>query len=297
MQQAFVSVAAKRQTFRAGLASGKMLRFPGAISPLCAKLIERKGFDGCYVSGAVLSAQQALPDIGLTTATEVIGASGAISAATALPTLVDADTGFGEPVNVARTVAALEAAGLAGCHLEDQRLPKRCGHLDNKELVPVEDMCRKIRAAREIRADDSFLLMARTDARALEGLDAATERARAYVDAGADAVFPEALANEAEFEAFRAAIDVPLLANMTEFGKSPLLSLDQLRNLGYNMMIYPVTLLRLAMAAMERGLDVLARDGSQEGVIPDMQTREQLYDLLDYDGYGRFDASITNFQL
>ncbi|SDE67359.1 methylisocitrate lyase [Kordiimonas lacus] len=292
-----LSVAEKRQRFQTGLRSGQLLRLPGAISPLCAKLIEQKGFDGCYVSGAVLSAQMALPDIGLTTSTEVVAASGAIAAAIPLPTLVDADTGFGEPVNVARTVAALEGAGLSGCHLEDQRLPKRCGHLDNKELVPVDEMCRKIRAAKEVLADDNFLLMARTDARATEGLSAATDRAKAYVDAGADAVFPEALANEAEFEAFRSAISVPLLANMTEFGKSPLLSLDQLHNLGYNMAIYPVTLLRLAMEAMARGLDALARDGNQESVVSDMQTRRQLYDLLKYDDYDRFDDGITNFRL
>jgi len=287
----------RRATLREQLASGRLLRFPGAISPLTAVLIEELGFDGCYVSGAALSADLALPDIGLTTLDEVAGRGGQIAAATGLPTIVDADTGFGEPMNVARTIQTREARGLAGCHLEDQVNPKRCGHLDGKTVVPTAEMVRRVRAAVTARQDANFVVCARTDARAIEGLDAAIDRAKAYVDAGADLVFPEALADEAEFAAFRAAIDVPLLANMTEFGKSPLLSASTLQSLGYNLVIYPVTLLRLAMGAIEDGLRTLLAEGSQESLVPNMQTRKRLYELLHYDDYALFDDSIANFRL
>jgi methylisocitrate lyase len=287
----------RRATLREQLSSGRLLRFPGAISPLTAVLIEELGFDGCYVSGAALSADLALPDIGLTTLDEVAGRSGQIAAATGLPTIVDADTGFGEPMNVARTIQALEARGLAGCHLEDQVNPKRCGHLDGKTVVPTDEMVRRVRAAVTAKHDANFVVCARTDARAMEGLDAAIERARAYVDAGVDLVFPEALADEAEFAAFRAAIDVPLLANMTEFGKSPLLSAATLESLGFNLVIYPVTLLRLAMGAIEDGLRTLLADGTQESLVPAMQTRKRLYELLHYDDYAAYDAEIVNFTI
>jgi methylisocitrate lyase len=286
----------RRATLREQLGTGRLLRFPGAISPLTAVLIEELGFDGCYVSGAALAADLALPDIGLTTLDEVAGRSGQIAAATDLPTIVDADTGFGEPMNVARTIQTLEARGLAGCHLEDQVNPKRCGHLDGKSVVPTDEMVRRIRAAVSARADANFVVCARTDARAIEGLDAAIERARAYVDAGADIVFPEALADVAEFAAFRAAIDVPLLANMTEFGKSPLLSTDTLAGLGFNLVIYPVTLLRLAMGAIEDGLRTILAEGTQQSLVPSMQTRTRLYELLHYDDYSSFDDDIVNFR-
>ena len=286
----------RRATLREQLASGRLLRYPGAISPLTAVLIEEVGFDGCYVSGAALSADLALPDIGLATLDEVAGRSGQIAAATDLPTIVDADTGFGEPMNVARTIQTLEARGLAGCHLEDQVNPKRCGHLDGKSVVPTDEMVRRIRAAVSARADGNFVVCARTDARAVEGLDAAIERARAYVDAGADMVFPEALEGEAELAAFRAAFDVPLLANMTEFGKSPLLSAASLESLGFNLVIYPVTLLRLAMGAIEDGLRTILAEGSQESLVPSMQTRKRLYELLHYDDYASFDGDIVNFR-
>jgi len=297
MLYATTTASAKRQALRARLASGELLRVPGAFNPLSARLIQAKGFDGVYVSGAVVSADLGLPDIGLTTATEVAARAGQIARMTDLPTLVDADTGFGEPMNVARTVQALEDAGVAGCHIEDQVNPKRCGHLDGKQVVDQQVAVQRIRAAVEGRRDPDFLVMARTDVRAVRGLDAAIDRAKALVDAGADAVFPEALLGPAEFEAFRAAIDVPLLANMTEFGKGELLTATQLAELGYNIVIYPVTLLRLAMGAAEVGLDVILAEGTQSSLLDRMQHRSALYDLVDYAGYGQFDAGVFDFEL
>ncbi|WP_055748274.1 methylisocitrate lyase [Frankia sp. AvcI1] len=288
---------ARRAALRAALASGRLLRFPGAFNPLTAVLITELGFDGVYVSGAVLAADLALPDIGLTTLTEVAGRAGQIARVTDLPTLVDADTGFGEPMNVARSVQILEDAGLAGCHLEDQVNPKRCGHLDGKTVVPVEEMVRRIHAAVAARRDPNFVLCARTDARGVEGLDAAIERARAYRDAGADMIFPEGLADAAEFAAVRAAVDVPILANMTEFGKSELLTAATLASVGVNVVIYPVTLLRLAMRATEDGLRRLAADGTQTELLDRMQHRSRLYELLDYAAYNTFDDSIFTYRV
>src|SRR5438552_12044418 len=244
----------KRVALRTALASGKLLRFPGAFSPLVAMLIEQIGFDGVYVSGAVLSADLGLPDIGLTTLTEVSLRGHAIARVTSLPSIIDIDTGFGETMNVARTIQEIEDAGLCGCHLEDQVQPKRCGHLDSKTLVDTATMAQKVKAAAQSKRDPNFLIIARTDARAPEGLDAAVARAKAYVDAGAEMIFPEALQDEREFEQFRKAISVPLLANMTEFGKSKLLPAPTLQSLGYNLVIYPVTALRLAMKAVADGL-------------------------------------------
>jgi methylisocitrate lyase len=291
------SAADKRKEFRAALKTGKLLRFPGAFSPLVAMAIQRHGFDGVYVSGAALSADLGLPDIGLTTFSEFAARGGAIARATDLPTLIDADTGFGEALNMARTVQTLEDAGVSGCHLEDQVNPKRCGHLDGKSLVTTPAMAEKIRAAASARRDQNFLIMARTDARASEGLDGAIARAKAYVDAGADAIFPEALADAGEFEKFRQAIKVPLLANMTEFGKSKLLAAKQLSDLGFNLVIYPVTTLRLAMKAIEDGLATIKGEGSQESLLEKMQTRAELYELLHYEDYAQFDKNIFNFKL
>ncbi|MEU2792023.1 methylisocitrate lyase [Streptomyces sp. NPDC007100] len=287
----------RRRDLREKLASGRLLRVPGAVNPLSAKLVEETGFDACYLSGAVLAADLGLPDIGLTTSTELAARAQQFTRVTDLPVLIDADTGFGEPMNAARTVQLMEDAGLAGLHLEDQVNPKRCGHLDGKSVVEREEMVRRVRAAADARCDPDFLLMARTDARAVEGLDAAIDRARAYVEAGADAVFPEALRDEAEFAAFRAAVDVPLLANMTEFGKSPLLGAATLERLGYNIALYPVTLLRLAMGAVEDGLRTLAAEGSQESLLPRMQTRSRLYELLGYEQYAAFDSAVHDFTL
>ena len=297
MQSDTKSAAEKRKDFRAALKSGKLLRFPGAFSPLVAMAIERHGFDGIYVSGAALSADLGLPDIGLTTLSEVSARGGAIARATDLPALIDADTGFGETLNAARTIQIFEDAGLCGCHLEDQVNPKRCGHLDNKSLVTTQVMVEKIHAAASARRDKNFLIMARTDVRASEGLGGAIARAKAYINAGADAIFPEALADESEFENFRKAVKVPLLANMTEFGKSKILTAKQLSSLGINIVIYPVTTLRLAMKAIEDGLAVIKSEGTQESLVKKMQTRAELYELLDYARYAEFDKDIFNFKL
>ena len=238
-------------------ASGGLLRFPGALNPLSARVIEQQGFDGVYVSGAVIAADLGLPDIGLTTLSEVAMRARQIARLTELPALVDADTGFGEPINVARTVQELEDAGVAGLHIEDQVNPKRCGHLDGKEVVDAATAAKRIAAAVDARRDPNLMIIARTDIRGVAGRDAAVERSRALVDAGADAVFPEAMTSLAEFEQIRNAVDVPMVANMTEFGKSPLFTIDQLRDVGVDMVIWPVSLLRLAMGAVVRGLEEL----------------------------------------
>jgi methylisocitrate lyase len=292
-----VAAAEKRAAFRARLASGELLRFPGAFNPLSANLIQEKGFEGVYISGAVIAADLGLPDIGLTTLTEVATRGGQISRMTDLPTLIDADTGFGEPMNVARTVQTLEDAGVAGLHIEDQVNPKRCGHLDGKAVVDSDTAIKRIRAAADARRDPNLLIMARTDIRAVEGMQAAIDRAKALVDAGADAIFPEAMKDLAEFEAMRNAIDVPMLANMTEFGKSELFTNDQLKDVGVNIVIYPVSLLRLAMGAAEHGLDTLLAEGSLNSEVANMQTRARLYELNDYAGYNSFDESVFNFTL
>ncbi|WP_256639896.1 methylisocitrate lyase [Streptomyces murinus] len=289
--------AERRRALRQRLELDRLLMMPGALNPLSARLIQDTGFEAAYLSGAVLAADLGLPDIGLTTSTEIAARAQQTTRATDLPVLIDADTGFGEPMNAARTVQLMEDAGLAGLHLEDQVNPKRCGHLDGKSVVAREEMTRRIRAAVDARRDPGFLLMARTDARAIEGLDAAIDRAKAYVDAGADAIFPEALADEREFEAFRAAVEVPLLANMTEFGKSRLLDARTLQNLGYDIALYPVTLLRLAMGAVEDGLRTLAAEGTQESLLPRMQTRSRLYELLGYADYSAFDSAVHDFTL
>ena len=287
----------KRRELRELLASGRTVQFPGAFNPLSARLIEEKGFDGVYISGAVLANDLGLPDIGLTTLTEVATRAGQIARMTDLPALVDADTGFGEPMNVARTVQELENAGLAGCHIEDQVKPKRCGHLDGKSVVDVETATRRIQAAAQARRDPGFLLMARTDIRAADGLEAAQERARALVAAGADAIFPEAMKTLEEFAAIREAVDVPILANMTEFGQSELFTLEELSSVGVNMVIYPVTLLRSALGAAERVLETIKADGTQQAAVPDMLTRARLYELVDYPAYNSFDTGVFNFQV
>lgn len=287
----------KRADFRRALSSGGLLRFPGAFAPLVAMLVAEAGFDGVYISGAGVSAEAGLPDIGLTNQEEVVQRAHNIAKASDLPAIVDIDTGFGEPMNAARTVIRLEEMGLSGCHIEDQINPKRCGHLDNKILVETPEMCRKIRAAAEAKRDANFVLIARTDARRPEGLESAIARAKAYADSGADMIFPEALETESEFEAFRNAIDLPLLANITEFGKSPLLSADQLATLGYNLVIYPMTAMRLAMKAIDDGLAILKQDGTQAALVKHMWTRSRLYEALGYAEYNQFDQDIYNFEL
>ncbi|MGI4896118.1 MAG: methylisocitrate lyase [Janthinobacterium lividum] len=289
--------AAKRARLRAALASGELLRLPGAFNPLSARLIERHGFEGVYVSGAVLSADLGLPDIGLTTLSEVAARSGQIARVTDLPVLVDADTGFGEPMNVARTVQTMEDAGVAGLHVEDQVNPKRCGHLEGKAVVDEVIALQRIRAAVQARRDPDFLIVARTDVRGVEGMDAAVRRAQQLVGAGADAIFAEAMSDLDEFEAICSAVDVPVLANMTEFGRSDLFTHEELRDVGVRMVIHPVSLLRLAMGAADRALGELSTGGTLAGQVGDMQTRAQLYDLVDYAGYGTFDTGISDFSL
>lgn len=290
--------AQKRKNFRDALKTGRLLRFPGSWSPLVSMEIERQGFEGVYISGSVLSNDLGYPDIGLTSLTEVAMRGRQISRTTKLPTIIDIDTGFGEPMSATRTVQEMIEMGLAGCHIEDQINPKRCGHLDGKGIVGTDDMVRKVAAAaRGKKLDENFLLIARTDSRAVEGLDGAIARSKAYIDAGADCIFIEALENEKEFEAYRKAISVPLLANMTEFGKSKLLTYDQLSNLGYNIVIYPVSTFRLAMKATVDGLAEIKAKGTQEGLLDKMQHRKDLYALTRYDEYSSFDQNIFNFKL
>ena len=291
------TAAEKRAALRAGLDAGKLLQAPGAYAPLVAMEIEAQGFDAVYVSGAVLAADLGMPDIGLTTLSEVAGRAHQIARVTELPAIVDLDTGFGEPMNAARSIRMIEEQGLAGCHIEDQVNPKRCGHLDNKTVVDMAEMVQRVRAAAEAKRDPDFLLIARSDARAVEGLDRAIDRMKAYVDAGADMIFPEALEGPAEFEAVREALAVPLLANMTEFGKSPLLSKAELEALGYNLAIYPVTTMRLAMHAVAEGLSELRAKGTQAGLLNRMQHRRDLYRLLRYEDYTAFDKDVFDFEV
>jgi len=259
------------------------IQVPGATSALAARIIERTGYDAMYLSGAALSANTlALPDVGLFTLTELAQQTNYLTRSCGLPLIVDADTGFGEALNVERTVIELESAGAAAIQLEDQQFPKRCGHLSGKSLADPEAMCAKLRAAVGAKSEASLVIIARTDARGVTSLADAIERSKRYLAAGADWIFPEALQSKDEFAEFARAIDAPLVANMTEFGKSPLLTLDELAELGYAAVLYPVTLLRVAMKAMESVLNVIAVDGTQADLLDLMQTREELYDLLDY---------------
>ena len=274
------------------LVADATIQVPGAPSALLARLIERCGYDAIYLSGAAFSAGVlGLPDVGLFTLTELAQQTTYLTRACALPLIVDADTGFGEALNVERTVVELEAAGAAAIQLEDQQFPKRCGHLAGKSLVEPEAMCAKLRAAAGAKADPDFVILARTDARGVTDIHDAIERAKRYLDAGADWIFPEALQSKTEFEQFARAIDAPLVANMTEFGKSPLLTLEELADLGYSAVLYPVTLLRVSMKACEAALNLLAADGTQSDVLDLMQTREELYDLLEYRAFEQRDQA------
>lgn len=278
----------KRKKFKALVRKGGVI-LPGAFNALTAKLIRKAGFKGVYISGAGLNNGAGFPDIGLLTLTEFAAMAGYIARATDLPCVCDADTGFGEAVNVSRCVKEMEQAGVAGIHIEDQVFPKRCGHLSGKQLIPVEQMVRKIKTAVLSREDGSFLIIARTDARSVENFDKAVERARAYAAAGADMIFPEALINQAEFADFARKVKTPLLANMTEFGVSPLLSSKELFRMGYKVVIYPMGAFRTMMKATEGFYAALYKEGTQAGILDKMQTRKELYDLLDYDGYAKLD--------
>ena len=273
----------KAATLRALLKSG-CVALPGVPNAALARQVERAGFSAVYLSGAgMANATAGVPDIGLLSLTEVAQLAGYVAKAVEIPTIVDADTGFGGAESVGRTVYELERAGLAGCHLEDQEFPKRCGHLAGKRLVGAEEMTRKIEAAVAARRDPDFLIMARTDARAVEDFKSAVTRAQKYIEAGADAIFPEALQTADEFEAFAREVRVPLLANMTEFGKSPLLSFRELEGLGYRMVIFPMSAFRVAMKTTGEFFRALKEQGTQAAWLEKMQTRKELYDLLEYD--------------
>jgi len=270
-------------TFRQLIAKGTVM-MPGVPNAAMARQVERAGFDAVYISGAgMANAAAGVPDIGLLTLTEVVRLAGYIAKAVRIPAIVDADTGFGGAENVARTIQELEKAGLAGCHIEDQEFPKRCGHLVGKSIVDVEEMVGKIKAAVAARRDPNFMIITRTDARAVEDFDRAVERAGEYLAAGADAIFPEALQSADEFRDFAKGIDLPLLANMTEFGKSPLLSFKELSDFGYRIVIFPMSAFRVAMKASDEFFHALKKSGSQKDWLDKMQTRQELYDLLDYD--------------
>jgi methylisocitrate lyase len=273
----------KSKRLRGLIAKGSVM-LPGVPNAAIARLAERAGFDAVYISGAgMANATAGVPDIGLLSMTEVVRLAGYVANAVTIPAIVDADTGFGGAENVARTVCELEKVGLGGCHIEDQEFPKRCGHLAGKSVVDVDEMTGRIKAAVNARRDEDFMIIARTDARAVEDFDRAVERSRHYLKAGADAIFPEALQSADEFNAFVREVKAPLLANMTEFGKSPLLSFDELAGFGYKMVIFPQSAFRVSMKASEEFLRDLKRQGTQSDWIDKMQTRDQLYELLDYD--------------
>jgi len=287
------SFSQKREDLRNKLKKQKILKFPGAYNPLTAKLISEIGFDGIYISGAVTANDLGFPDIGITTLKEVSYRANQISRVSDLPSIVDADTGFGD---CKKTIETFENLGLSGCHIEDQIDQKRCGHLDNKEIIPSAIMVNKIKTAVKAKKDKNFLVIARTDANSVEGLKKTIDRVKAYEDAGADIIFPEAMKDEKEFEQIRKNSKVNLLANMTEFGKSKLLSANELENLGYNIVIYPVTTQRLAMKSVEDGLRAIMNDGHQNNIIDKMQTRKRLYELVEYEKYNTPDKKITDFK-
>ena len=282
----------KRLDFVKKLKKNKILRIPGAYNPLTAKLIEEIGYDAVYVSGGVMSNDLGYPDIGLTTLQDVSNRSKQISRVTNLPTIVDIDTGF---KSCKKTIKTFEKIGVAAVHIEDQVSRKRCGHLDNKELISTKKMIKKIKECVETKKDKNFKIIARSDARNVEGLERMIDRCKSYIDAGAEIIFPEALKNEKEFEIVRKKLNSYLLANMTEFGKSKLLDFKKLENLGYNIVIYPVTTQRLAMKNVEDGLRAIFTDGHQNKIIDKMQSRKRLYELVDYEKYNSLDEKIYNF--
>ena len=273
----------KSRKLRELIAKGAIM-MPGVPNAAMARQVERAGFDAVYISGAgMANATAGVPDIGLLTMTEVVRLAGYVANAVTIPAIVDADTGFGSAENVARTIHEFEAAGLAGCHIEDQEFPKRCGHLAGKSVVNIDEMIARIKAAVAGRRDQDFMIIARTDARGVEDFKDAVKRAHKYLDAGADAIFPEALQSTEEFCEFAKQVKAPLLANMTEFGKSPLLSFRQLADYGYKMVIFPQSAFRVSMKATEKFFEMLKKTDTQSDWIDKMQTREELYKLLDYD--------------
>ena len=283
----------KREVLTEKLKSNKILRVPGAYNPLTAKVIEEIGYDAVYISGGVMANDLGFPDIGLTTLEDVSTRSYLISRVTNLPTIVDIDTGF---KSCKETIKTFEEFGVAAVHLEDQIERKRCGHLDNKELISADKMINKIKECVNAKKDKNFKIIARSDARSVEGIDKMIDRCKAYIDAGAEIIFPEALENEKEFELVRKSLNCYLLANMTEFGRSKLLNFKDLEKLGYNIVIYPVTTQRLAMKNVEDGLRAIFADGHQNNIIDKMQTRKRLYELVEYEKYNALDENIFNFK-
>ena len=282
----------KRKNLNDKLKSNKILRVPGAYNPLTAKVIEEIGYEAVYVSGGVMANDLGYPDIGLTTLKDVSYRSNQIARVTNLPTIVDVDTGF---KSCEETIKTFEKFGIAAVHIEDQIEQKRCGHLDNKELISKEEMINKIKKCINARTDKNFKIIARSDAKDVEGIDKMIDRCKSYIDAGAEIIFPEALKDEKEFEIVRKSLKCYLLANMTEFGKSKILNYKELENLGYNIVIYPVTTQRLAIKSVEEGLRAIFEDGHQNNIIDKMQTRKRLYDLVEYEKYNALDKNIYNF--
>lgn len=265
---------------------------PGVFNAISAVSAHKAGAKALYLSGAGLTnGTLGVPDIALASLTEFAQIASYVCEIAPVPVISDADTGFGETLNVMRTVIEMERAGLAGIHLEDQVSPKRCGHLDGKTVIPCEQMVQKIRAAVDSKRDASFMIIARTDARGVEGLQSAIDRARNYIEAGADAIFPEGLQTEGEFAAFRKAVKVPLLANMTEFGKTPIISTPKFKDLGYQMVIYPMTAFRVMLKAIDECYAELLSTGTQQGILDKMRTRKELYDRIDYAEYEKKDSS------
>ncbi|MGF9965972.1 methylisocitrate lyase [Bacillus rhizoplanae] len=277
--------------FRALVEAPEILQIPGAHDAMAALVAKNTGFSALYLSGAAYTASKGLPDLGIVTSTEVADRARDLVRATDLPILVDIDTGFGGVLNVARTAVEMVEANVAAVQIEDQQLPKKCGHLNGKKLVSIEEMQQKIKVIKEVAP--SMVVVARTDARAVEGLDASIERAIAYIEAGADAIFPEALQSEEEFRLFTKKVTVPLLANMTEFGKTPYYTAEEFANIGYQMVIYPVTSLRVAAKAYERIFHLIKEEGSQKEGLSDMQTRSELYETISYHDFEELDKGIA----
>lgn len=285
------SQVALAKQFQTLIEEDPILQIPGTHDAMAALVAKNAGFSALYLSGGAYTASKGIPDVGIITSTEIAERARDLIRATNLPVLVDIDTGFGGVLNVARTAKEMFEVNVAAVQIEDQQLPKKCGHLNGKQLITTEEMVQKISVIKE--AAPTLLVVARTDARAVEGLAAAIERSQAYVDAGADGVFPEALKTDEEFRLFSEKIDVPLLANMTEFGKTPYITAEKFEKMGFSMVIYPVTSLRVAAKAYERVFHLIKQEGTQERAISDMQTRKELYETISYEAFEALDQTIA----
>ena len=284
-----------RKSLRRLLEKPGIIVAPGVYNPATALLAEKMGFDALYISGAALTGSLAMPDLGIITLEEVALLTRWIARVTTVPLIVDVDTGFGEAINVMRTVRLLEEAGAAAIQIEDQVLPKKCGHLKGKELIPAEDMAKKIRAAVEARSSGELLIIARTDARGVTGFEDAVDRAKLYLEAGADIIFPEALTSLEEFREFAKRVKAPLLANMTEFGKTPYITAKEFEEAGYKIVIFPVTTFRASMKASKDALEAIMREGTQKNVLDKLMTRQEFYELIDYKAYEEVDSRVSRW--